>query len=192
MNNIRFSPAQLANLAKEAAETAQQKGFIKEDYSPAHYLALILSELYEAVQADRKDRHLSPQTASFVADAWYDTKKHDLPDTYFIYMFHKHIQDTAECELADAFIRILSFAHTKGYNFLKYEGDYFVEYPGSITEFVYHTTLGFLNPKLSLQTRLINTLNLITGYCNAFNIPLACIVRLKMEYNRLRTYNVKY
>lgn len=192
MNNIHFSPAQLSALAKEAAETAQQKGFIKEDYSHAHYLALITSELYEAVQADRKNRHVLSGDVKKVADAWYDTKKYDLPDTYFIYMFQKHIQDTVECELADAFIRILSFAHTKGYTFPRYDGNIILEYPGTFTEFVYHTTLDLLNPKYSLHTCLNNVLHNITGYYNARDIPLTYIVQLKMEYNRRRTYNVKY
>ena len=93
--------ADILNLyAKDCHERAVAKGFWDEQHSVGHYLMLVVSELSEAVEADRigKWAKLDPDTIDTlqrIAGAPYTQE------------FLREVKDRVEDEIADAVIRLL-------------------------------------------------------------------------------------
>lgn len=90
----------LNRYAKECHQRAVAKGFWDEVHSVGHYLMLVISELSEAVEADRLGK--------------WAKLDHDTIDTLqriegesFVKMFLDEVKDTVEDEIADAVIRLL-------------------------------------------------------------------------------------
>lgn len=94
MNNLN-------NLAKQLHEKAKAKGFWDEQRETGTLLMLIVSELSEALEADRKDKHTNKNT---MVKLLYEN---DL--TQFVPVFQNDVKDTFEDEIADVFIRLLDF-----------------------------------------------------------------------------------
>lgn len=102
----------LNTLIDRAYQNAVAHGWHEEDLSNEHFLCLVISELMEAVDADRKGRRA--QADKFTREFEYTVTDQrlygDAYDRAFIYMFEKYIKDTVEDELADACIRIFDLA----------------------------------------------------------------------------------
>lgn len=172
---------QLTALRDECYKIACDHGFHDEERSERHFLCLVITELSEAVQADRKDRHANVK-------GYYDSE-----DIYpYVLDFGTYIKDSVEDELADAAIRILDIAGMNGDTFefddkiaddLKY---YFTHH--TFTESVYEII------------EFIVTIGYDYGLCGIFTLAevmgfdLMEHIRLKMEYNRTRKrlHGVKY
>lgn len=89
-----------------AACAEQHKAVIEKGFTPqpvATNLMLIVSELGEACEADRKNKHAKmPQYAEMMKDCD--------PDVYFYrhgIAFELNIKDSFEDEIADAFLRLM-------------------------------------------------------------------------------------
>lgn len=87
-----------------------EKGFYDETRETGTLLMLIVSEISEALEADRKNRFAKIE--KFEADedmqCFLDLEKMgDLGDDFFKENFEKYIKDTYEDEIADTFIRLL-------------------------------------------------------------------------------------
>jgi NTP pyrophosphatase (non-canonical NTP hydrolase) len=97
-------------LAQEIHKNAVSKGFYEEEKDTATWLMLIVTEVAEACEADRKDRF-----ADWVAFE-YETRKR-LINGYgpaWVKAFDIHIKDSFEDELADIMIRVMDLAAYKG------------------------------------------------------------------------------
>lgn len=90
----------LKELGHRAFEIAKAKGFHDEPIDIPRALMLIVSELAEALEADRKDRHAD--LAAFSGVFWFRKG------------FEAHVKDTFEDELADATIRLLDLSTALG------------------------------------------------------------------------------
>lgn len=86
----------LNELAKEIHDNAVNKGFYSKPLETGTLLMLCVSELSEALEADRKDNHA-------------DLESYELFDSDF----EDSIKDTFEDELADSLIRILDLCAAK-------------------------------------------------------------------------------
>lgn len=95
---------ELNALKERAYKTAVAHGFHEVEKSDAYYLGLVMSEMGEAINADRKGRH---------ADAVLFND--DLAKIPFMDSFEAHIKDSVEDEIADIIIRLLDFAGMKEY-----------------------------------------------------------------------------
>lgn len=99
----------LNELRDKAYQCAVVHGWHEENLSDEHFLCLVISELMEAVEADRKGRHA-------------DTKKFNQEMDYYIHemklygenydkayrdTFEYYLKDSVEDELSDACIRLL-------------------------------------------------------------------------------------
>jgi len=93
------------DLAWEIHRAAVKKGFYEEPRECGTRLMLVVSELSEALEADRTGRH---------ADlAAFDSDQQPTPRTGcdpFADKFETHVKDTFEDEIADALIRLLDYA----------------------------------------------------------------------------------
>lgn len=163
-------------LALYAHQQAVAKGFWKEPYHEDHYLMLVVTELSEAVEADRKGlwTHL-------------DLEDLDTLDQYdgevFAEEFVKMVKDTVEDEIADACIRLLDLLGSK-----VTEDDYMwtldVEPPfegRTLTRMLFRVckTINGENP-------LNYPLSILKSISEYYKFDLMTHIRLKIKYNETR------
>lgn len=103
----------LNKLRDEAYQNAVEHGWHDEDLSTEHFLCLVISELMEAVQAERKGKH-----ADRIQFENYMSLR-ERSDEEFKYAFTHGIKDSVEDELADVCIRIFDLAGLRGVDFSK-------------------------------------------------------------------------
>jgi NTP pyrophosphatase (non-canonical NTP hydrolase) len=99
----------LNDLARDIHRNAISKGFYEKPVECGTQLMLVVSELAEALEADRKDRR-----ADLVA---FNSKRQRTLQTGidpFANKFESHIKDTFEDEIADAIIRLLDLSASQG------------------------------------------------------------------------------
>jgi len=98
-------------LSQEINDNARAKGFWDKERNTGEMLMLIVSEISEALEADRKDRY---------CDWSFDTPPiihpEQLNDDEFKQLFAERVKDKFEDELADAVIRIFDLAYSKNIN----------------------------------------------------------------------------
>lgn len=95
---------EIAQIQKEVHENAKVKGFWDNNPQISEKLLLIISEISEAAEADRKDYFFDKDNKSSIADA---------NDDEFQEYFEDLCKNTFEDELADAAIRIFDLAEKK-------------------------------------------------------------------------------
>lgn len=90
------------DLMTECHNMAQKKGFWQTPRDVGTLLMLIVSELGEALEADRKGKRFNK--------VFYDDDKKNHNYILKSELFEKHIKDTFEDEIADVFIRLVDLA----------------------------------------------------------------------------------
>lgn len=181
----------LNKLSKEIYEANKLKGWHDQEYSNEHYLCLVISELMEAVEADRKGRIFENQ--SVTND--FDHFERKVDKIGFVKAFEEDIKDTVSDELADAVIRLLDLAGVRkiniqsSYVFSKHYG--IVGY--SFTEKMLYAVRIILsdlyekiNKTFSLYANINEALSLLNFICEEINIDLWQHVELKLQYNKSR------
>lgn len=179
----------LNKLRDEAFETAKAHGWHEaQPMSVEHWLCLVVSELMEAVNADRKGRRANLQ--GYLDDvAEYPT--------YSDKFFEKYIKDTVEDELADAVIRMLDFAGLRGYDVMYEDYDTGTFDNRTFTECIYYIAQVIVFPlhDNSSSTPYISIRAVETFADKLLGIDLMTFVELKMGYNKNRPHrhgNLKY
>lgn len=92
-------------LRDRAYKTACEHGFHDTELSNEHLLMLVITELSEAVEADRKGNYCSSKISSTERYNLFPTE-----ESRFKKEFSAFVKDTVEDELADAVIRLLDLA----------------------------------------------------------------------------------
>ena len=189
----------LNTLRNKAYQCAVAHGWHEENLSDEHFLCLVISELMEAVEADRKGIHAD--TIHFNQEMDYCLRELKVfgenYDKAFIDMFEYYIKDSVEDELSDACIRLLDLAglrdlqltYTNGFPIMKM----------SFTEYIYCMCSFITNPDKSnvewLNNHISYSLGWIFSWCRAKQINIEWFIEQKMKYNELRPYkhgNKKY
>ena len=173
----------LNKLRDKAYQCAVAHGWHDENQSDEHFLCLVISELMEAVEADRKGMHAKRDNFE------YYMKQRKRDDGEFMYAFKQDIKDSVEDELADACIRMLDLAGLRGYDLdsFDYEGSDTEDYSDmSFTESMFricvYVTDNFYRDELYIL------LNEIFAFCRDRNIDIFWHIKQKMKYNELRPY----
>lgn len=173
----------LNKLRDKAYQCAVAHGWHDENLSDEHFLCLVISELMEAVEADRKGMHANR------ANFEYYMKQRKRDDGEFMYAFKHDIKDSVEEELADACIRLLDLAGLRGYDLdsFDYEGSDTEDYSDmTFTESMFricvYVTDNFYRDELYIL------LNEIFAFCRDRNIDIFWHIKQKMKYNELRPY----
>lgn len=183
----------LNELRDRAYKTACEHGFHDEELSNEHCLCLVLSELMEAVEADRKGRFAKVPVDK--KGTIFDERTFHYQNKYFAENFETYIKDCVEDELADAVIRLLDLAGLRNISI-----DDFLEeaiYGASescvgetFTESIYAiSTLPirhFYKYNYSFENQIGHMLLSIFGLAKHLNIDLLWHVNQKMRYNELR------
>ena len=177
----------LNKLRDKAYQCAVAHGWHEENLSDEHFLCLVISELMEAVEADRKGMHANR------ANFEYYMKQRKRDDGEFMYAFKYGIKDSVEDELSDACIRLLDLAGLRNID-LTFADDLITcgEYQKtnkSLTELIYHLC-GLLSSKgEDLKDKINYAIAIIIYYCDEErNIDLLWYIEQKMKYNELRPY----
>lgn len=168
---------ELNNLAQEAHKAAVDQGFYEVNPTKEQSILLIGSEVYEAMEADRKSKYCQPGALELVAHS----------DQYFKGNFEVNIKDTFEDELADTVIRLLDYAGFVGYEI---EEKPFILFGKSINEkFIFLLSLARIVNSIYLINRSItDAIHYIFKYCKLNNIDIEKHIELKMKYNLIREY----
>lgn len=181
----------LNKLSKEIYEANKAKGFHDEKHSVEHMMCLVISELMEAVEADRKDIHADlesfEQFMSGVKDKHYDKMYSEC--------FKQLIKDTVSDELADAVIRLLDTAGALEVGLKRYiDTEQVIEVNSQninnklFAELIF-SICGILHSnKMTTDTRIRVAIEAIEALCENRSIDLWKHVELKLKYNSLRPY----
>ena len=178
----------LNELAKEIHEDNKAKGFHDEDWSNEHCLCLVISELMEAVEADRKGKRTKwdayNQDLNWFCNWSRDSVCYKEKE---IHAFAVYIKDTIEDELADFVIRLLDLAGLRGYDV----GRFLLKIPvmsKSFTENIFKITTEIAYYKWSMEERVNFAILNVEELCNTLSIDLWLHVDLKLKYNKTRPY----
>ena len=176
-------------LKQEAFETAKAHGWYDEELPDETYLMLIITEIAEAVQADRKDRHTDVDLFKALLETYADD------DALWKYEFETHVKNSVEDELADIIIRCLDLAALRGIGLDRvpsYVTSYCID--KSIAKRDFPTFAYFLTFK-AVNGDVTDVLARVIAYCKLKGIDIEFFIEQKMKYNKLRPYkhgNKKY
>lgn len=174
-----MSSVNLNELRDKAYQCAVVHGWHEQEYSNEHFLCLVISELMEAVEADRKGSH---------ADIEAFNKYENRID--FEENFERQIKGSVEEELADACIRLLDLAGLRNCELLYMDNLYIEEI--SFTEFSYMFCSFITNPNKSqkdwLKLHISYSLGKIFSWCKNKEINIFWHIEQKMKYNELRPF----
>lgn len=188
----------LNQLRDKAYRNAVVHGWHEEDLSDEHFLCLVISELMEAVEADRKEKHANMNKFNQKMDYFlYELQLYgESYDIAYREMFEDHIKDTVEDELADACIRLLDLAglrkadlgETNEDELRCSEGFFDWTFTESIFSIVCDITdLDFFD-KYPFDAYLRASIRLIMGFAVKRNIDIFWHIEQKIKYNELRPY----
>lgn len=163
----------LNKLSKEIYEANKAKGFHEEKHSEEHMMCLVISELMEAVEADRNGRRADMDNFNRQYD--YDWSEN----------YNDYIKGSIDEELADAVIRLLDTAGALGVNANLFNTNVSV-FGNSFTEKIYDIVSGITMN--NANTSIPYGIGRIEKLCSSLNIDLWQHVDLKLKYNSLRPY----
>lgn len=186
----------LNELRDRAYKTACEHGFHEEEKSNNHYFMLIITELAEAVEADRKGQyadleHWEEHYKLLGQHAEFLTRLRDSG-------FEAFIKGTFEEELADAAIRCLDFCGMEDID-LSYLQDILertsskdlindFDKKWNMAECIFRVSsslfVNFFNNKEKINSILLRIFSL----AEKLNIDLEKYIELKMAYNENRPY----
>ena len=180
----------LNKLRDRAYSIAKEHGFHEKEFSDEHWLMLIISEIGEAVNADRKGHHASIK--NFEED--YKDRisvAHEPNDSAFFNSFEECIKDSISDELADVAIRILDFSGLRNVDLSNNRPSifhYVVSEKKSLCENCYNIVMNITNYRGSIFGMLNDVIRQVIELAKFYSIDLFKFIDLKMKYNELRPY----
>ena len=178
----------LNGYVQRAFETSTASGFHKEYHPDQHWLMLVITEICEAVEADRKNKyvHLSPDTMSAFENAA------NVSDEAFKTEFEAWIKNRVEDELADVVIRLCDYAGTTGIELKESsvyaDHDYFVNL--TFTETAYDLTKHLIFDASFLDAMdhiLPDIIQYVYDWADYLGADLDWYIHQKMRYNEMRS-----
>lgn len=187
----------LNKLRDKAYQCAVAHGWHDENLSDEHFLCLVISELMEAVEADRKEKHA--KVAMF--KEWQGNRVPLTEETRkrrFMEDFEAFIKGTVEEELADACIRLLDLAGLRGISLssVPFPFHHRKEYKEersklTFTEWVYDVIrpiARYNKDNYPIGYLFIGVLQELFCKAEIMGFDLLWFIEQKMKYNELRPY----
>ena len=188
------------NILRDIAyQCACRHGFHNEEKSNEHFLVLTITEVAEAIEADRKNKR-----ADISMFSRYSLNNIDLSvsrsNADFSNYFDKYIKDSVEDEMSDIVIRLLDLAGLRGIDVTLTDAtltivreSFFSHY--EFTTVAYHL-IGLLHPNRytemeNLHDFICSAISYVFLWSKHLKFDLYQHINWKMEYNELRPkYNV--
>lgn len=175
-------------IAQEVHEENKIKGFYDIGPNKDMSLLLIVSELMEMVEADRKGRTLS-SLGQIIATNLYDGDIDDIPSVYKS-VFEDDIKDTIEDEAAGVILRILDYAGWQGIS-LECERDsidfhQILESKSLEANDIFDLIKGIEYCRISDESVAYSFHVCLIYFKEALKIDIWKYVELKRKYNKLR------
>lgn len=189
MIDFSKSVISLTKECKEQHERMKAKGFHDRDVSLAETFGLIISEMCEAMEAERKGRLASNQMYDFVMIRQTEDE--------FISAFKESIKDSVSDELADVFIRcmyavgkynkegndVVLFNHC-----IKERVNQMKHSPNTFAYYVYIlSSWSTINEKTCCQNLMV-MMEICAAIAIIHNIDLDKAIDVKIRYNKTRGY----
>lgn len=186
-------------LRDKAYKTACEHGFHDQELSNNHFLCLVISELMEAVEADRKGRraNVDRYNKKIANSRICQGLDSDIPkERGYEVAYNETIKGSIEEELADAVIRLLDLAGFRGIDLDEdaFDEETISEYSAtycnkSFTESIFHI-IKFITSNNEVFIRLCVVPEMllleIFGLAKYLSIDLMWHIEQKMKYNELR------
>ena len=175
----------LNELKDKAYQCAIAHGFHEEKHSDEHHICLVISELIEAVEADRKGRLANVS----MFKEWQGNNLPISKETQirrFKEDYNEFIKGSIEEELADACIRILDLAGLRDINIDTSAFTNVISNIRTFTENIYIIIHDLMNDELLLDEQVNSAITQIFGLANMLGIDLLWHIEQKMKYNEMR------
>ena len=177
----------LNTLSKEVFEANKAKGFHDVEVSNETLLMLVITELSEAIEADRKSKRAQWDAYNKDLNYYCNWSKDSIGyKEREIHAFSVYIKDSLEDELADAVIRLLDLAGLRG---LEIDNDLRIFYDKKQTfcEDIFEIARDLLDITWDdLEHLIYECLSSIECLCTYLKIDLWQHVSLKLKYNQTR------
>ena len=178
-----LDPERLAKLQQRIWEIATAHGWHEQPIPTAQYCGLIMTEMAEAIEADRNGRRADMES--------FNERMSNLDgsDECFKEMYKRYIKGSIEEEFADVVIRVLDMAQEVHGDRMRWLG----YYPWGQ---VYHEDKSFIENAWYFIREILNwgTMNISDSVSFMFDwaqdlgIDLWQHIEWKMKYNELRPY----
>ena len=173
----------LSELARKIHEIATSHGWHEEKKSDAHWLCMVMTEIAEAVEADRKGKRAN------MKDFQRLIKFGEVPAAYWKVCYSDFIKGSLEEEFADIVIRILDFANEKFGDSMEWQEwnvrkvsskTTFTEKAFSLLRWMTNENIGMSEITLFVQY--------MYSWSESLEIDLDWHIDAKMRYNDMRGY----
>lgn len=182
----------LTEMSRRVYADNRAKGFHDGKLDVARFLVLVITELSEAVEADRKGKHSNKEGFEL---AKKDFPWQDSPAT-LEHFFNAHLKGTVEEELADSVIRLLDLAGAIASEVVIPDFPYSsktkeqleeVKANYGLIEIVYYTCRT-ITDRASTGKKINDAIYAICNYCILYDIDLFWHIEQKLSYNKTREY----
>lgn len=186
----------LNELRNRAYKTACDHGFHDADWSNGHFLCLVISELMEAVEADRQDGRAN--MAGFetcIKNAYQGIVR----DDWFLKAYRANIKGSVEEVLSDVTIRLLDLAGLRKIDLSELQGPLFdkfnitpefISWKSQIKEKIFTERVFFLCSLLTSRERIEDVVKSAIAItflnANILGVDLLWHIEQKQRYNELR------
>lgn len=169
--------------SETAHAIATAHGWHEEKKSDAHWLCMVMTEIAEAVEADRKGKRAN------MKDFHRLVRGGDVPDAYWKVCYDTFIKGSLEEEFADIVIRILDFANEKFGDNMEWQEwcvrdlsskISFTEKAFSLLRWMTADDIGMIEITLFVQY--------MYSWAKLYEIDLDWHIDAKMRYNAMRPY----
>ena len=185
-----LNPEKLKQLSKNIYDIACAHGWHEKPLSQSHWLCLVMTEVAEAVEADRNNRHAETDLMADVmkvqaegeyglSEQWYET--------WFGIYYREYIKGSIDEEFADIVIRLLDTANEiHGKDMKWWDSDIHIPYYcRTFSERAWH----FVKDVLNCGTfNISDSIAYMYQWAKQEDIDLDKHIEWKMKYNELRPY----
>lgn len=179
----------IKHYAQKAHEAAKAKGWWDEPSSMPTLKALIISELCEALEANRIGKHANvvyfKHRLAEIESSINSPVQSEILTQHYKTLFKSHIKDSVEDELADAAIRILDVLGWSG----TYINEFLFQSDIEVDNSVFSENIYDIIQSITMShytSDLIGTIRKIEALAESLNIDLIWHIEAKLRYNELR------
>lgn len=184
----------IKHYATKAHEAAKAKGWWNEPSSMPTLKALIISELCEALEADRTGRHANvayfKHRLAEIESSINSPVQGEILTQHYKTLFKSHIKDSVSDELADAAIRILDVLGWNKKKLGSYKGTFVMSDEAlaffTFSENIYEIIKEVVQSSPRDNYFLLIPLRYIEALAESLNIDLIWHIEAKLRYNKLR------